>query len=66
MGVFTGKTQSMKMLIDFTLERGPFFEDSERVLGLAEEKVFDEYLSAAFISDIFYIVRSRLKTQFWV
>ncbi len=63
MGVFTGKTQSMKMLIDtnividVALEREPFFEDSDRVLALAEEKAFDGYLSAASISDIFYIVR---------
>ncbi|MEB3174436.1 MAG: PIN domain-containing protein [Cyanobacteriota bacterium] len=45
------------IVIDVALEREPFFEDSDRVLALAEEKVFDGYLSAASISDIFYIVR---------
>ncbi|MGB2924037.1 MAG: PIN domain-containing protein [Limnothrix sp.] len=45
------------IIIDVALEREPFFEDSDRVLALAEQKVFDGYLSAASISDIFYIVR---------
>jgi predicted nucleic acid-binding protein len=63
MGVFTGKVQSMKLLIDtnividVALERQLFFEDSDRVLALAEEKAFDGYLSAASITDIFYVVR---------
>ena len=63
MGVFTGKVQSMKLLIDtnividVALERQLFFEDSDRVLALSEEKAFDGYLSAASITDIFYVVR---------
>lgn len=44
------------IIIDVALEREHFFEDSDRVLALAEEKTFDGYLSAASISDIFYIV----------
>jgi predicted nucleic acid-binding protein len=45
------------IIIDVALEREPFFENSDRLLALAEEKAFDGYLSAASISDIFYIVR---------
>lgn len=45
------------IIIDVALEREPFFEDSDRLLALAEEKAFDGYLSVISISDIFYIVR---------
>ncbi len=44
------------IIIDVALEREPFFENSDRLLALAEKKAFDGYLSAASISDIFYIV----------
>jgi predicted nucleic acid-binding protein len=45
------------IIIDVALEREPFFKNSDRLLALAEERAFDGYLSAASISDIFYIVR---------
>lgn len=53
----------MKVLLDtniilnFALERQPWFVDSEEIIYLAEQKQIKGYISASTISDIYYIIR---------
>lgn len=45
------------VIIDVLLEREPFFEDSYRTLSLCEEHKIDGFVSAASITDIYYLVK---------
>lgn len=45
------------VIIDFALERQPWFTDSEQILYFAEQKPILGYISASTVSDIYYIIR---------
>ena len=45
------------VILDFALERQPWFVDSEEIIYLAEQKQITAYISASTISDIYYIIR---------
>lgn len=45
------------VILDFALERHPWFTDSEQIIYLAEQKKISGYVSASTISDIYYIIR---------
>lgn len=47
------------VIIDVLLDREPFAEDSSAVLSLCEEHLFDAFVSASAITDIFYLVRKH-------
>lgn len=58
--------QNMRLMIDTNifldvlLERKPFYTASRKVLILCEEKKVQGFLSAASVTDIFYLVRKQL------
>jgi predicted nucleic acid-binding protein len=43
------------VILDFALERHPWFADSEQIIYFAEQKQILGYVSASTISDIYYI-----------
>jgi predicted nucleic acid-binding protein len=45
------------VIIDFALERQPWFADSEQIIYFAEQKQILGYISASTVSDIYYIIR---------
>ena len=45
------------IFLDVMLKRQPFFEISQKVLLLCEEKKIDGFLTASTITDIFYLIR---------
>lgn len=45
------------IIIDVLLEREPFVDDSCKLLSLCEEHQIDGFVSAASITDIYYLVR---------
>ncbi|MGL5834959.1 MAG: type II toxin-antitoxin system VapC family toxin [Waterburya sp.] len=45
------------VILDFALERHPWFADSEQIIYFAEQKQILGYVSASTISDIYYIIR---------
>ena len=45
------------VILDFALERQPWFIDSEEIIYLAEQNKITAYISASTISDIYYILR---------
>lgn len=45
------------VILDFALERHPWFADSEQIIYFAEQKLIIGYVSASTISDIYYIIR---------
>jgi predicted nucleic acid-binding protein len=45
------------VILDYALERKPWFVDSEQILYLSEQKQIAAYVSASTISDIYYILR---------
>ncbi|MDS3860590.1 PIN domain-containing protein [Thermosynechococcaceae cyanobacterium BACA0444] len=45
------------VLLDVALEREPFFNDSDCILALCEQKTLIGYVSASSFSDLFYILR---------
>ena len=45
------------VILDFALERQPWFVDSEEIIYLAEQKQITVYISASTISNIYYILR---------
>jgi predicted nucleic acid-binding protein len=45
------------VILDFALERHPWFADSEQIIYFAEQKQIIGYISASTISDIYYIIR---------
>lgn len=63
MGSFEGEAQSVKVLLDTNiivddaLEREPFWEISEQVLELVEQKQVEGFISASTFGDLYYIIR---------
>jgi predicted nucleic acid-binding protein len=45
------------VILDFALERHPWFVDSEQIIYFAEQKQIIGYVSASTISDLYYIIR---------
>lgn len=45
------------VILDFALERHPWFADSEQIIYFAEQKQIIGYVSASTISDLYYIIR---------
>jgi predicted nucleic acid-binding protein len=45
------------VILDFALERQPWFAHSEQIIYFAEQKQILGYVSASTISDIYYIIR---------
>ncbi|MEM7552891.1 MAG: PIN domain-containing protein [Cyanobacteria bacterium P01_A01_bin.84] len=45
------------IIVDIALERQPFFNNSETVLSLAEQKQIQGYICASSFGDLFYIIR---------
>jgi predicted nucleic acid-binding protein len=45
------------IILDFALERHPWFADSEQIIYFAEQKQIIGYVSASTISDLYYIIR---------
>lgn len=50
------------IILDLLLERYPFFEYSYEILNLCEKRKFEGFITAAQITDIFYIVRKFTKS----
>jgi predicted nucleic acid-binding protein len=49
--------------IDVLMRREPFFENSQMVLLLSEQKFIEGFVSASSITDIFYIISKELKNK---
>lgn len=47
------------VILDYALERQPFFSKSEEVLSLVEAGQIEGYISASTFSDLFYIIRKE-------
>lgn len=47
------------VILDVALERSPFFEQAEEVFVLAENGVFEAFISASTLSDLYYIIRRQ-------
>ncbi|HBL10673.1 MAG TPA: PIN domain nuclease [Cyanobacteria bacterium UBA11162] len=45
------------IILDFALERQPFYSDSEQVFILAQHRQIEAYVSASTFGDLFYIIR---------
>ncbi len=45
------------IILDFALERQPWFTNSEQIIYFAEQKLIVGYVSASTISDLYYIIR---------
>lgn len=45
------------IIVDDALQRQPFFEASEQVLVLVEQRLVEGYVSASTFSDLYYIIR---------
>lgn len=45
------------VLLDFALQRQPYFDVSEHILSLAEQNHFEGYVSASTFSDLYYLIR---------
>lgn len=45
------------IIIDDALERQPFWDASEQVLSLIEQRQIEGYISASTFSDLYYIIR---------
>jgi predicted nucleic acid-binding protein len=45
------------IILDYALERQPYFRDSEIVLLMAEQGRIEGYISALTFSDLYYIIR---------
>jgi predicted nucleic acid-binding protein len=52
------------ILVDVALDRDPFFDQSEQIVRLAEQKQIEGYISASTFSDLYYIIR-RVKGRDW-
>lgn len=51
------------IFLDVLLDREPFFDYSARVLRLCESGQIDGFVTAACVTDIFYIVHSNLHSN---
>ncbi|MFQ4144898.1 PIN domain-containing protein [Chlorogloeopsis sp. ULAP02] len=47
------------VILDYVLERQPFFINSEEVLSLVEVGQIEGYISASTLSDLYYIIRKE-------
>ncbi|BAY47342.1 PilT domain-containing protein [Scytonema sp. HK-05] len=45
------------IILDFALERHPFYSNSVQVLSLIYQKQIEGYISASTFSDLYYIIR---------
>ncbi|MFL9451116.1 MULTISPECIES: type II toxin-antitoxin system VapC family toxin [Nostocales] len=45
------------IILDFALERYPFYNDSVQVLSFIYQKQIEGYISASTFSDLYYIIR---------
>lgn len=51
------------IILDILLKNADFYEESKKVLELSDSKPIDFYVSAASITDIFYILNKRLNNK---
>lgn len=49
--------------VDFVACRQPFYEASEKIILLAKSPDIDAYVSAAAVTDVYYISRRELKNK---
>lgn len=49
--------------VDFIVRRMPFYEESAKVIETASLKIFNAYISASCVTDIYYIARRELKER---
>jgi predicted nucleic acid-binding protein len=65
MGCLTGEAQPVKALIDtnviidYALERHPFWSSSEKIFLLIEQRQLVGYVSASTFGDLYYIIRKQ-------
>jgi predicted nucleic acid-binding protein len=65
MASLTGKAQPVKALldtnviIDYALERQPFWQMSEQIFLLIEQQQLEGYVSASTFGDLYYIIRKQ-------
>ncbi|NJO48444.1 MAG: PIN domain-containing protein [Leptolyngbyaceae cyanobacterium RM2_2_4] len=52
------------ILADVALDRNPFFDQSEQIVRLAEQRQIEGYISASTFSDLYYVIR-RVKGRDW-
>jgi predicted nucleic acid-binding protein len=61
-GSIKREAQSVKVLldtniiVDYALERHPFWQESEQIFLLLEQRQFQGYVSASTFSDLYYII----------
>ncbi|MCL2633660.1 MAG: PIN domain-containing protein [Oscillospiraceae bacterium] len=51
------------VILDYLLNREPFFENSARIALLSEKGYTQSYISACAVTDIFYIAKKELKSH---
>lgn len=47
------------IIIDFALERQPFYKESEQVFLFAQQRQIEGYVSASTFGDLYYIIRKN-------
>jgi predicted nucleic acid-binding protein len=47
------------IVIDYALERQPFWQNSEQIFLLLQQGSFDGYISASTVGDLYYIIRKQ-------
>lgn len=47
------------IVLDFLLDREPYMDDAERIIGLSENKTIQAYITANSVTDLFYIMRKH-------
>jgi predicted nucleic acid-binding protein len=52
------------IILDFALERQPFYGESEQIFLLAQQRQIEGYISASTFGDLFYIIRKN-KSRDW-
>jgi predicted nucleic acid-binding protein len=51
------------IILDYALERQPFWEASEQLFLLLEQGRFEAYVSASTFSDLYYIIRKQRRHE---
>lgn len=51
------------IILDYALERQPFWEVSEQIFLLLEQGRFEAYVSASTFSDLYYIIRKQRRHE---
>lgn len=51
------------VILDIALKRAPFFEDASNLFAKMDDQLFEGYISASSITDIYYIVSKQLNKQ---